>query len=81
LERALWVSLRTLEESASLLRRMALRARNNGQLKVETRYLRRVQEREQEAKVVRDMLERVAAALPDDAAPPSAAFDDEVAAS
>lgn len=56
LEQALWVALETLEETASLSRRMVRDARSRGQHWLERRFEERVQKAEKSAAVLRDVL-------------------------
>lgn len=56
LESALWTAVRTLEERASLLRRMAVRARQLGNQFSEKSFIEESQEAEQNADVIRQVL-------------------------
>ena len=56
LENALYVALNTLEESAAMPDRMALRARDLGQVHAAARFERRVEETRQNAAVIRRLL-------------------------
>jgi two-component system chemotaxis response regulator CheB len=56
LEGALWAALRALEETASLARRMAVRARELGQTKSAIRYDARAEAAEEQARTVREAL-------------------------
>jgi two-component system, chemotaxis family, protein-glutamate methylesterase/glutaminase len=56
LESALWVALRTLEESISLSRRMATRAREDGHVLSAERFDERAEETEQHADAIRLVL-------------------------
>jgi two-component system chemotaxis response regulator CheB len=53
---ALWAALRSLQESASLARRMALRMHDRGVIRAEVRYLERALEAERNAAVLRGIL-------------------------
>lgn len=59
IESALWAGLRALEESASLYRRMALRARNAKLKAPESMYEERASDIEDHSKALRDLLLRV----------------------
>ena len=56
LETALWVALRTLEESASLNRRLADRAKNDNQLLSAASFMENAVQTEQQAEVIRKVL-------------------------
>ncbi|MBV9230833.1 MAG: chemotaxis protein CheB [Chloroflexi bacterium] len=56
LERALWFALKTVDEKASLARRMAAQAHENGQDWLARSFERRLQEAEQHASLLREML-------------------------
>lgn len=56
LERALWIALKTLEEKASLSRRMMHQAQEHGSDWMASRFEDRLQEAEKNAKVIRDLL-------------------------
>ncbi|MCT7948814.1 chemotaxis protein CheB [Ancylothrix sp. C2] len=56
LEEALWTALRALEESASLSRRMAKRARERNQERMALNYENQAGETQERAKVIRDVL-------------------------
>lgn len=56
LERALWAALRALEESSSLHRRMAERAREKQQTHIARTYEDRAIEQESSAEAIRDIL-------------------------
>jgi two-component system chemotaxis response regulator CheB len=56
LESALWVALRTLEESVALSRRMAERAREDGHDLVAANFEERAAERDEQADVIRKVL-------------------------
>lgn len=55
-ERALWAALRTLEENTELSHRLADRARHNGFVNTERRYMDRARESFVNAKVLRELL-------------------------
>jgi two-component system chemotaxis response regulator CheB len=66
LETALWTALRALEERAAMNRRIALRASGRGQSAVSSRHLEQAHEADDQAAVVRRVLETFeAAATPD----------------
>lgn len=56
LEEALWTALRALEESASLSRRMAKRARERNQEAMALKYETQARETQEQASVIRDVL-------------------------
>jgi two-component system chemotaxis response regulator CheB len=56
-EQALWVALKTLEESASLLRQMAERAQQNGHSWLQSRLEELLSQKERNAAVLRHVLE------------------------
>lgn len=56
LERALWVALKTLEEKASLSRRMAYQAREHGRDWMASRFEERLEEAEKNAGILRELL-------------------------
>jgi two-component system, chemotaxis family, protein-glutamate methylesterase/glutaminase len=56
IEEALWVALRTLEENATLSRRMADRAQTNGYADMHARYMERIQDIESRAALLRHVL-------------------------
>ena len=63
LDAAFWAALRSLEESASLSRRMAKRARERGNLAASARYEQRVLEADRHAAVLRSLLQHGVMAL------------------
>jgi two-component system chemotaxis response regulator CheB len=74
LETALWTALRALEERAALNRRVASRSARAGRQSVATRYRRQARDADENAAVVRDLLETFeAAAVPDPASEPDTA--------
>jgi two-component system chemotaxis response regulator CheB len=56
LEEALWVALRTLEDNASLARRMAERANSRGLRRAAERYEQQAQNADERVKIIRDVL-------------------------
>jgi two-component system, chemotaxis family, protein-glutamate methylesterase/glutaminase len=68
LEAALWAAIRSLEESASMARRLAIAARERGATVTETRYREREREAAERADVVRSAL---LAVTPLDEMPPA----------
>lgn len=61
LEAALWTAVRTLEERAALIRRLAVRAANHKSHLVEKRFLQQADEAERDASIIRTLLERPSA--------------------
>src|SRR5207302_8798628 len=58
LEDALWTALKTLEENASLSRRMAKRASERGQKSLARNYEERVHSAEQRARIIQQVLQK-----------------------
>ena len=58
LEDALWTALKTLEENASLSRRMAKRARERGRENLAREYEERVRSAEQRARIIQQVLQK-----------------------
>jgi len=58
LEAALWAALRSLEESATMARRMEARAAEQGHTRTGARYREKADDTEQQARVVRELLLR-----------------------
>jgi two-component system chemotaxis response regulator CheB len=58
LETALWVALKTLEESASLSRRLAAQARGRNHSTIAARFEERIAESEQRAGIIRNVLQQ-----------------------
>ncbi len=67
LEQALWVALKTLDENASLLRRMAKQAQQNGHPWLVERLNGRIKEAVQQATLLRQVLDRKESTTPQDA--------------
>jgi two-component system chemotaxis response regulator CheB len=68
-ERALWSAVRALEESASLSRRLERRLSDDGHARSARRYGERAHEAEQQADVLRSLLEHTRFTMPADADP------------
>ena len=63
LEKAMWVALRTIEESISLSKRMSHRAREHGHNGVALRWEEQARSKAEDARVLRDILLRSGATV------------------